>query len=216
MEVSTTSMNKIRVLIADGYTALREAWSSILNETEDIEVVGDAGDLTLACRLARETEPDVIVIDVNIPGIEGVENILSVTKDFGQSRVILITGFFNLVIIRKVMKAGIPGYLTKFANLEEFKSAIRIVGRGGVYLEESLREKMVYAEILDEKDPVEMLTNREMQVIGMIREGLNTREIAESLGLSFKTIEVHRHNIYCKLKVRNRVDLLNFFYQRGL
>lgn len=216
MEVSTNGMKKIRVIIADGYTALREAWASILNETGDIEVVGDAGDLAGACVQVREKEPDVIIIDVNIPGMVGIEQIIAMARDLGRSRIILVTGFFNMVIIRKVMKAGIPGYLTKFANLEEFITAIRTVGQGGVYLEESLRERLIYAEMLDQKDPIEMLTNREMQVIGMIREGLRTREIAEALGLSFKTVEVHRHNIYCKLKVRNRADLLNFFYQRGL
>lgn len=209
-------MNKIRVLIADGYAALREAWTSILNESDDIEVVGDAANLGAAHKMARELNPDVIVIDVNIPGIEGIDNIIAMSNEFGSSRIILLTGFFNIVIIRKVMKAGIPGYLTKFANLEEFKTAIREVGRGGVYLEESLRDRLVYSEMLDQKDPVELLTNRELQVISLVREGLNTREIAESLGLSFKTIEVHRHNIYCKLKIKNRADLLNFFYQRGL
>lgn len=209
-------MNKIRVLIADGYAALREAWTAILNESEDIEVVGDAANLGAAHKMASELNPDVIVIDVNIPGIEGIDNIIAMSNEFGRSRIILLTGFFNMVIIRKVMKAGIPGYLTKFANLEEFKTAIREVGRGGVYLEESLRDRLVYSEMLDQKDPVELLTNRELQVISLVREGLNTREIAESLGLSFKTIEVHRHNIYCKLKIKNRADLLNFFYQRGL
>lgn len=209
-------MSKIRVMIADGYAALREAWTSILNESEDIEVVGDSANLTAAREMARIKEPDVIVIDVNIPGIEGVDNIIAMSREFGHSRIILLTGFFNMVIIRKVMKAGIPGYLTKFANLEEFKTAIREVGKGGVYLEESLRDRLVYAEMLDQRDPVELLTNRELQVVGLVREGLNTREIAASLGLSFKTIEVHRHNIYCKLKVKNRADLLNFFYQRGL
>ncbi len=209
-------MTKIRVMIADGYAALRQAWTAILNESEDIEVIGDAANLAAAHTMAGELDPDVIVIDVNIPGIEGVDNIIAMSREFGRSRIILLTGFFNIVIIRKVMKAGIPGYLTKFANLEEFKTAIREVGNGRVYLEESLRDRLVYAEMLDQKDPVELLTNREMQVISMVREGLNTREIAASLGLSFKTIEVHRHNIYCKLKVKNRADLLNFFYQRGL
>lgn len=203
-------------MFADGYAALREAWTAILNETEDIEVVGDVSNLEKAFCKAAECKPDVVVVDLNIPGLNNLDTIIGNLNRFEPARVILLTGFFNIILTRKVLRAGIPGYLTKFSNLEEFIKAIREVGRGGVYMEESLRDKLVYAEMLDEKDPLELLTHRELQVIEQIREGLNTREIAEQMGLSFKTIEVHRHNVYTKLRVKNRADLISFFHQRGL
>jgi len=209
-------MRKIRVLLAEDYATLREAWTIIFNQTEDIEVVDATHCIHEIQRSIKKKKTDLIVVDVNVPGIEKIDTILEISRQWPDVKVILLSSHYSLLVIRKVLQAGIRGYLTKFAALEELLLAIREVGRGGTYIEKSIRDKLAYADMLGETDPMEKLTNREFQVMYRIREGLNSKEVADVLGLSFKTVEVYRYNVYRKLSVNSLAELINYLQIRGM
>lgn len=214
-------MSKIRVLIADDHAILREGIRALLNLSEDIEVVGEAADGREAVEQCRRLDPDVILMDIAMPGLGGLEATLEIKKENPRTKILVLTQYEDREYIRRFLKAGVAGYVLKKAAGSELTAAIRAAHRGGLVLDpevarEAMEEYAVGAEAEGAADPYETLTDREKQVLKLVAEGRSNKEVAEILGISVKTAMSHRERVMEKLHLHNRTDLVKFALRKGV
>lgn len=214
-------MAKIRVLIADDHALMREGIRALLRATDDIEVVGEAADGDGAIREAARLDPDVILMDVAMPGLGGLEATLSIRKERPSAKILVLTQYVDREYVARFLKAGVAGYVLKKAASSDLVSAIRSVHRGGLVLDPEIARDVIAdpgrPEAASEVgDPYETLTDREKQVLKLVAEGRANKEIAESLGISVKTAMAHREHLMDKLGVHNRTELIRFAIKRGV
>jgi DNA-binding NarL/FixJ family response regulator len=214
-------MSSIRVLIADDHAILRDGVRALLALSEDITVVGEAANGQQAIDLARSLAPDVILMDIAMPGLGGLEATLEIRKDNPQAKILVLTQYEDREYIRRFLKAGVSGYVLKKAAASELTSAIRAVSRGGLVLDpdvarEAMREHDGSATPGRAADPYETLTDREKQVLKLVAEGHSNKEVAELLEISVKTAMSHREHIMQKLDLHSRTDLIRFAIQQGV
>ena len=214
-------MNSIRVLIADDHAILRDGVRALLALSEDIIVVGEAANGQQAVELARTLRPDVILMDIAMPGLGGLEATIEIRKDNPQAKILVLTQYEDREYIRRFLKAGVSGYVLKKAAGSELTTAIRAVSRGGLVLDpdvarEAMREQVGPATSGQAADPYEALTDREKQVLKLVAEGHSNKEVAELLDISVKTAMSHREHIMQKLDLHSRTDLIRFAIQQGV
>jgi DNA-binding NarL/FixJ family response regulator len=214
-------MSSIRVLIADDHAIVRDGVRALLALSEDITVVGEAANGQQAIELARSLAPDVILMDIAMPGLGGLEATLEIRKDNPQAKILVLTQYEDREYIRRFLKAGVSGYVLKKAAGSELTSAIRAVSRGGLVLDpdvarEAMREQVGSATPGRAADPYETLTDREKQVLKLVAEGHSNKEVAELLDISVKTAMSHREHIMQKLDLHSRTDLIKFALQQGV
>jgi DNA-binding NarL/FixJ family response regulator len=214
-------MNSIRVLIADDHAIVRDGVRALLALSEDITVVGEAADGRQAVELARTLAPDVILMDIAMPGLGGLEATIEIRKDNPQAKILVLTQYEDREYIRRFLKAGVSGYVLKKAAGAELTTAIRAVSRGGLVLDpdvarEAMREQVGPATPGQAADPYEALTDREKQVLKLVAEGHSNKEVAELLDISVKTAMSHREHIMQKLDLHSRTDLIRFAIQQGV
>ena len=212
-------MSKIRVLLADDHAILREGVRALLRLADDIEVVGEAVDGSQAVEMARSLQPDVVLMDIAMPGLGGLEATLEMKKEGIRSRVLILSQYEDREYVRRLLKAGVSGYLLKKSAGAELANSIRAVARGGLVLDpEVARAAMQDAgpSAPAEADPYETLTDREKQVLKLVAEGLSNKEVAEVLGISVKTAMSHREKVMEKLQLHNRTELVRFAIRRGV
>jgi len=214
-------MSSIRVLIADDHAILRDGVRALLALSEDITVVGEAANGQQAVDLARSLAPDVILMDIAMPGLGGLEATLEIRKDNPQAKILVLTQYEDREYIRRFLKAGVSGYVLKKAAGAELTTAIRAVSRGGLVLDpdvarEAMREQVGPATSGQAADPYEALTDREKQVLKLVAEGHSNKEVAELLDISVKTAMSHREHIMQKLDLHSRTDLIKFAIQQGV
>jgi DNA-binding NarL/FixJ family response regulator len=211
---------KIRVLLADDHAILREGVKALLRLDDDIEVVGEAADGQQAIEQVRALEPDVVVMDVAMPGLGGLEATLAIRKEWPKTRILVLTQYDDREYVSRFLKAGVSGYVLKKAAGAELTSAIRAVHRGGLVLDpEVAREAFSEPRRAAEDaatDPYELLTDREKQVLRLVAEGHSNKEIADVLGISVKTAMSHREHVMEKLDLHSRTDLIKFALRRGV
>jgi DNA-binding NarL/FixJ family response regulator len=213
-------MSAIRVLIVDDHALLREGLRALLKTAGDIEVVGEAVDGQQAIEACLELDPDVVLMDVAMPGLGGLEASLEIRRRQPRIRVLVLTQYDDREYVARFLKAGVAGYVLKRAAASDLISAIRSVHRGGLVLDPGVARDALgepgpqRAE--PERDPYDSLTDREKQVLRLVAEGRSSKEVAESLGIAVKTAMSHREHLMEKLGLHNRTDLVRFALRRGV
>jgi len=214
-------MSKIRVLIADDHALVREGIAAFLRFCDDIEVVGEASDGIEAIERAQKIKPDIVLMDIGMPKLGGLEATVELRKKDPNIKIIVLTQYDDREYISRFLKVGVSGYLLKKAVGSELVNAIRAVNRGEFYLFSSIASEVV-AGYLDkdrkaiEEDPYEKLTDREKQVLKLIAEGDSHKEIASCLNISVKTVIAHQTNISEKLNIHSRTALVKFAISKGI
>lgn len=208
----------IRVMLADDHKIVREGLRRIIEESGDIRVVAEAGDGREALRLIREAKPDAAVIDISMPGLDGLEIIGRIRDEHPGLPVLILTMHEEEQYVVRAIGAGAMGYVTKRSASEELVEAIRKVHAGGRYLTDSAAESLAVrlARGKEGLGPLDVLSNREVQVLRRLALGQTNREIAESYFLSTKTVDTYRSRLLKKLNLRNNADLSRFAIQTGL
>jgi DNA-binding NarL/FixJ family response regulator len=212
-------VSKIRVLIADDHAILRAGIRALLSPCDDIEVVGEAADGREAVSECRKLDPDLVLMDIAMPGLGGLEATLEIRKDCPRTKVLVLSQYDDREYVRRLLKAGVSGYVLKKAAGADLMAAIRAVYKGGLVLDPSVaREAMEPAEASPQGggDPYEALTDREKQVLKLVAEGHSNKEVADTLGISVKTAMSHREHVMEKLRLHNRTDLVKFALRQGV
>ncbi len=205
-------MEKTRLLLADDHTILREGLRYMLQHYDDLEVVGEAADGAEAVARTGELLPDIVLMDVAMPGMNGIEATRLIRERFPATQVLVLSQHEDSQYVVSLLKAGVAGYVPKTALGADLVAAVRAVARGEVYLHPSLAT----AAMQELRGDTQLLTPREAQVLRQIVEGQTSAQIAKALGLSANTVEWHRANLMSKLGARNVVDLIRRARQRGL
>ncbi|MBS1597199.1 MAG: response regulator transcription factor [Bacteroidetes bacterium] len=205
-------MNKISILIADDHKLIRETWSYILNNDPRFKVVAACGNGEEAVELAKEKHPGIILMDINMSPFSGLEATKQIRKIIPDSKIIGVTMHSQPAYAKKMLQIGAKGYVTKNSSKEEMIKAILEVYQGNKYVCEEIRNILSDQSLEETADSpsINTLTEREMQIINLIKQGFSSKEIASNLEISLKTVEVHRHNILKKLKLKNSASLVNF------
>jgi two-component system invasion response regulator UvrY len=206
-------MQPIKLFIVDDHTLLREAFKMTLASHPHFLVIGEAGDGENAVELVPRLRPDVITMDINLPGINGIEATKQIRRMLPGAKVLGISLHTQPSYARKMMKAGAYGYVTKNTSTNEMFKAIMEVYGGKKYICAEIKNILSgHLTGEDEQAKIESLSLREIEVIKHIKDGRSSKEIAQALFISVKTIEVHRYNILKKLKLKNAAALVNFIY----
>ena len=207
-------MNKIRVLLVDDHALVRLGLSTLINDRPDMEVVGEAGTAAEALRLVERLHPDVVLMDIRMPGVGGIEATRQVVTHFPGTKVIILTSFADDELIMRALQAGAAGYVLKEADNEELLRAIAAVSRGEALLDPATTARLIMRmrEMgrKVEEDAFRDLSEREMSVLAEVTRGKTNAEIARVLNLSEKTVRNHVSVILEKLHLTNRVELATY------
>jgi two-component system response regulator NreC len=207
----------IRVLVVDDHSVVRSGLRHVLEAEDDIEVVGEAGDMREAVFEARSQKPDVVLMDIVMPGPSGIEATPAVLKEAPDAKVLVLSMQDDPQYVREAFSAGASGYVLKEAADAEIVDAVREVSRGGRYVHPALGARLVVAEVEErvraEEDP---LSDREREVLRLLALGHTNQEIAKKLYLSVRTVETHRAHIMQKLRLSSRAELVRFAMDEGL
>jgi DNA-binding NarL/FixJ family response regulator len=222
-DVPSTSASTIRVVVADDQALVRSGFTALLEAEEDIEVVGEAADGARALELARELHPDVVLMDIRMPGMDGLAAAreIAADPDLASTRVVMLTTFDLDEYVFSAIRAGASGFLVKHTEPDELLRAIRQVVDGGALLSPHLTRRLLDEFAVRAREPetaldVSSLTEREREVVTLVGEGLSNDEIAERLYVSVATAKTHVSRAMLKLGARDRAQLVVFAYEAGL
>ena len=214
-------MPKIRMLLADDHIIVRKGLRSLLDADPDIEVVGEAGDGRQAVEKAEQLLPDVVLMDITMPALNGLEATRRIRKLLPQVKVLILTVHATEEYVFQILRAGASGYVVKQAAVTELISAIHAVHSGGSFLSpaicrEVIEEYCLQAEAMEAQDDFGRLTDREREVLQLIAEGHSNRKIAELLSVTEKTVEAHRARLMDKLNVHSIAELTKYAIRKGM
>jgi two-component system response regulator NreC len=211
----------IRVVVVDDHTLMRQGLVGLLDEDPDLVVVGQAGDASSALDVIEEMRPDVVLMDVGLPGVSGLELTVRVKRIVPDIRVLVLTMYEREDYLFQALQAGASGYVLKGADIQDLLTAVRTVARGETYVYQSLTGKLVadyLSRIEDGADrrDYDGLSRREREVLALIAEGLTTSQIADRLYVSPHTVQTHRDHVMTKLDLHSRVALTKYAIRKGL
>ncbi len=212
-------MSKIKVLIVDDHALVREGITALLKFYDDVEVVGEAADGREAIARAEELNPDVILMDIAMPGLGGLEATIEIKKRSSDVKVLVLSQYDDKEYVSRFLKANVSGYILKRAVGGELITAIRAVARGEHYLHSAIASRVIdgfIGKTLEVSDPYDLLTDREKQVLKLLAEGNTHKEIATTLSISVKTAVAHHTNICEKLDLHTKAELVKFAIQKGI
>jgi two-component system invasion response regulator UvrY len=205
-------MEKVTILIADDHTLVRETWSYILNTDERFKVIAETGSGEEAVELSKQLRPQIVIMDINLPGMNGIEATEQIRKYSPGSRILGVSLHTQPTYARKMIQKGAMGYVTKNSSREEMFKAITEVHNGRKYICEEIKnilsEQVINGQ--DQQVGLNSLSQREIEIIPYIKKGHSSKEIADALSISVKTVEVHRYNILKKLNLKNSAALVNY------
>ncbi len=212
---------KIRILLVDDHKILREGICSLLKEYPDMEIIGEAADGRTALLLAKELSPDLVIMDISMPDLNGIDATRRINADHPNMKVIALSMHYDKQFVSEIFKAGASGYLLKDSAFEELEHAIRIVMQNKTYINPQIASLVVESLIsqttaVSNRKDFSLLTEREREVLQLISEGKSTKEIASDLNISAKTIESHRRQVMGKLNIRNIAELTKYAIREGL
>ncbi len=213
-------MGLTTILLADDHHVVRQGLRALLEAKEGFSVVGEAGSGLEAMRLLESLRPHVLIIDLMMPGLNGLEVARQVSQRFSQTAVIILSMHANEAYVLEALRCGAEGYVLKGSSAEELERAVREVAAGRRYLSSSLSERaidvyMQKAEVAP-VDKYETLTTREREVLHLAAEGYTSTEIGERLSISPRTVQTHRANMMQKLNLNSQTDLIRYALQRGI
>lgn len=206
----------INVLLVDDHAVVRMGFKMLLESASDIKVVAEAEDGEQAIKLYAEHHPDVVVMDITMPGIGGLEAIERIMAKDSTARILVLSAHEDSVHPKRVLNAGAMGYLTKRSAAEELIKAIRTVAGRKMYLEATIAQQMAIQQLSGEKNPVDVLSDREFEVFMALAKGKTTNEIADTLCLSPRTVGTHLYNIKQKLNANNSAEIALIAMRSGL
>ena len=207
----------INVVIVDDHDLVRTGIRHMLDSVSGIKVVGEASTGEEAMKVAKEKRPQVVLMDVKMPGIGGLEATRKLLRIDPEMKILIITVYNDDLFPSRLLQAGASGYLTKGASMDEMVQAIRAVNAGQRYISPEIAKQLAFRHVSDTADsPFEILSERELQVLIMITHGQKAQEISERLHLSPKTVNSYRYRIFEKLNVKNDVELTLLAIKHGL
>ncbi|HEY1221443.1 MAG: response regulator transcription factor [Bryobacteraceae bacterium] len=209
-------MKRIRILLADDHAVVRRGFQMILAEQSDMEIVGEAGNGREALELAAKLKPDVVVMDVAMPELNGIEATRRMAEHAPHARVLALSMHKDSVYVREILRAGARGYLLKDSVAADLVSAVRAIAAGEGYLSPAVSDAVLDDYRRHVTNPIDLLTSREREVLQMLAEGKTNKEIAAILNLSVYTVDAHRGRIMEKLNVHSINELVRFAVRNGL
>jgi DNA-binding NarL/FixJ family response regulator len=214
--------NRIRVLIDDDHAGLRQALRLLLEAEPELEVVGDAANGREALESCEKLLPDVVLMDMVMPGLNGLEATRQLRKRFPKTKVLILTGYMEDEQILGALQAGASGYVVKKSDVKELLLGIQAVHRGNTYFSSAISDGDAVSQYLwqakkgEARAGYDLLTSREREVLQLIAEGYSNQRIAQELYISVKTVEAHKAHIMSKLHAQNRTDLIRYAIRKGI
>jgi DNA-binding NarL/FixJ family response regulator len=209
-------MRRIRILLADDHAVVRQGFKMILAEQPDMEISGEAANGREAVELAEKIKPDVVVMDVAMPELNGIEATRRLAASVPHTRVLALSMHKDSVYVREILRAGARGYLLKDSPAQDMLAAVRAVAGGEGYISPAVSSAVLDDYRKHVTNPIDLLTSREREVLQMLAEGKTNKEIAAVLNLSVYTVEAHRGRIMEKLNVHSINELVRFAVRNGL
>ena len=214
-------MATIRIILADDHTLMREGLRAILESETGLEIIGQAEDGHAAVEMAEKLQPDIVIMDIAMPGLNGLEATRLIHARVPETRVIILSMHENAEYVLQALKAGVHGYLLKQGIKSELVLAIHSAYRGEKFLTSRISSSVIdgflsQAKTLESQTPLESLTSREREILQLIAEGYSSQDIARRLTISAKTVDRHRANLMEKLDIHNIAGLVHFAIQNGL
>jgi two-component system response regulator NreC len=214
--------SRIKVLIVDDHAVLRQALRMLLENQQEVEVVGDAGNGREALDAVEKLHPDVVLMDMVMPGLNGLEATRQIRRRAPKAKVLILTGYMEDEQILAALRAGASGYVVKKSDVEELLLGIQSVHRGNTYFSSAISDGDAVQDYLwqakkpEAKSGYDLLTSREREVLQLIAEGYSNQRIANELFISVKTVEAHKAHIMSKLHAQNRTDLIRYAIRKGI
>ncbi|MEX2226003.1 MAG: response regulator transcription factor [Dehalococcoidia bacterium] len=214
--------SRIKVLIVDDHAVLRQALRMLLENQQEVEVVGDAANGREALDAVEKLHPDVVLMDMVMPGLNGLEATRQIRRRAPKAKVLILTGYMEDEQILAALRAGASGYVVKKSDVEELLLGIQSVHRGNTYFSSAISDGDAVQDYLwqakkpEAKSGYDLLTSREREVLQLIAEGYSNQRIANELFISVKTVEAHKAHIMSKLHAQNRTDLIRYAIRKGI
>ncbi len=209
-------MSQIKILLVDDHAVVRMGFKMLIEAEDDITVIGEAESGEGAIKLFQELKPDIIVMDITMPGIGGIEAIDRIMAKDKNTKILVLSAHEDSVHPKRVLNAGAMGYLTKRSAAEELIKAIKSIHQGKRYLEPNIAQQMAITQLSGETNPVEILSDREFEVFIALAKGKSTNDIADTLCLSPRTVGTHLYNIKQKLNANNSAEIALIAIRCGL
>jgi two-component system invasion response regulator UvrY len=206
----------IKVMLVDDHAVVRMGFRLLLESTDDIKVIAEVGSGEEACRIYSEIKPDVVIMDISMPGIGGLDAVTRILAKDGAAKILVLSAHEDTIHPRRVLQAGAMGYLTKRGAPEELIGAIRQVAKGKSFVEPSIAQQMAVQQATNRQSPVDVLTAKEFKVFLALAKGQSVNEIAEIMSLSPSTVGTHLYNVKQKLGASNAAELTLIAIRNGL
>ena len=214
-------MKKVKILIADDHTMIREGLTAILKMYDDMEVIGEANDGLEVIDKADSLHPDVVLMDIAMPGLGGLEATIEIKKRHREIKILVLTQYKDREYVNRFLKAGVSGYILKKARADELVNAIRTVYKGESYLDPAVTDEVIDGYLKkssgeEETDPYNSLTDREKQILKLVAEGKTHKDIAQLLDISAKTVVTHQTHVSEKTGLHTKADLVKYAIKKGI